>query len=407
MSSAVRCPSTRTACGRCARSRRPPIQRGDDTTYLVFGERSYGFRQLRRAGQRRRPRPGRPLRHRSRRPGGGAQPEQPRVVPHVLGHGGQRCRAGRAERLVEDRRDPVRPAGLGRHRARRRRQAVRAHRRPARRGPRPGPRVPDRRRARRLPDGRRRRASRSSASRTWAPSRPPSSPTRPSPRTTTPSSSTRRAPPGSRRAPSRPTGRCSPTCRTRCTARSRGRWPTRPGPACCRAAPADRVAADVAAVPRVGLPLEPGRGPAGRHQDRHPRGPVRARQGARADPGPRRQRVGHRADDGVAGVRVPGPPRLRHLVASRRWRSAARRRPTSCSARSAETFPNVRLDLERLRPDRDVVGRHRHQRRGRQAQAVVGRPAGARRRGPHRRPDRPAAAAGRDRRGVHPRARSS
>ena len=65
--------------------------------------------------------------------------------------------------------------------------------------------------------------------------------------------------------------------------------------------------------------------------------------------------------------------------------------------------PQRGLDLQRLRPDRDLVGRHGHQRRGRQAQAVVGRTARARRRGPHRRPAEPAPAPGRDRRGVHPR----
>ena len=42
---------------------------------------------------------------------------------------------------------------------------------------------------------------------------------------------------------------------------------------CCRAGRRpDRVAAHLAAVPRVRLPLGPGGGPAGRHQDRHPRG---------------------------------------------------------------------------------------------------------------------------------------
>ena len=49
----------------------------------------------------------------------------------------------------------------------------------------------------------------------------------------------------------------------------------------------------------------------------------------------RRDDVGDRADDGVAGVRVPRSPRLRHVDGRRAWRSVGRRRPTSCSARSA------------------------------------------------------------------------
>ena len=40
--------------------------------------------------------------------------EQSRVVPHVLGHRRPRRRPRRAQRLVEDRRDRLRPAGLGR-----------------------------------------------------------------------------------------------------------------------------------------------------------------------------------------------------------------------------------------------------------------------------------------------------
>ena len=59
----------------------------------------------------------------------------------------------------------------------------------------------------------------------------------------------------------------------------------------------------------------------------------------RADPGPQGHRVGHGPDHGVAGLRAPGPPRLRHLDASPRWRSAARRRPTSCSARWPRPSP--------------------------------------------------------------------
>ena len=70
-----------------------------------------------------------------------------------------------------------------------------------------------------------------------------------------------------------------------------------------------------------------------RAQAGDPRGPVRAREGARSSSqDDRRHHLGHGADDGVAGVRAPRPPRLRHVVGDQRWRSAARRRPTSCSA---------------------------------------------------------------------------
>ena len=57
------------------------------------------------------------------------RPEQPRVVHGVLGHGRHRRDAGRAQRLVEHRRDHLRPRGLRRQGARGRHQALRTHRR--------------------------------------------------------------------------------------------------------------------------------------------------------------------------------------------------------------------------------------------------------------------------------------
>ena len=71
----------------------------------------------------------RPLRPRPGRPGRGAVAEQPRVVPRLLGHGQQRRHPRRPQRLVDDRRDRLRPAGLRRQGARRRPQALRADRR--------------------------------------------------------------------------------------------------------------------------------------------------------------------------------------------------------------------------------------------------------------------------------------
>ena len=52
--------------------------------------------------------------------------------------------------------------------------------------------------------------------------------------------------------------------------------------------------------------------------------------------------MGDGPHDGVAGVRAPGPPRLRHVVGRRAWRSAGRPRADELQRKVRETFPNVR-----------------------------------------------------------------
>ena len=202
--------------------------------------------------QRGRRRPGRPGR-RPRRPGGGAVRQQAGVVRGVLGHrqpgGGPR----RAQRLVEDRRDPLRPGGLRRQGAGGRREALRAHRRRAgrdalptsRRCSSPTPTRPTRRRARlhpfdELADGRR--------------GRPPPRSTRATPR----SSSTRAARRAAQGGGLDPSRAWSPTSRTRCSTRSPARWPTPPRRRSATEGGGQTVGtAHLAAVPRGGLPLQP------------------------------------------------------------------------------------------------------------------------------------------------------
>src|SRR3546814_2993651 len=62
-----------------------------------------------------------------------------------------------------------------------------------------------------------------------------------------------------------------------------------------------------------------------------------------AHPRPRRHHLGHRAHDGVAGLRVPRPPRLRHVVSEERGlrrlavgRGAAAQDPRDLPERSEE-----------------------------------------------------------------------
>ena len=69
---------------------------------------------------------GRSLRHRARRSGGHRHAELPRVGHRVRGHHLDRCRVGVAQRVVDRRRARLRPRGLRRHGADRRRRARRA-----------------------------------------------------------------------------------------------------------------------------------------------------------------------------------------------------------------------------------------------------------------------------------------
>ena len=195
------------------------------------------------------------VRRRPRRPGRGAEPEQPRVVPHVLGHGQHRRHPRRAQRLVDDRRDRLRPAGLRRE----------------------GPR--------------RRRASGSSASPATSTSAPTSSTSSSSTPTRPTSAGDKRAPP-LRRVARRARRRRRPTSpideddyavifyTSGTTGRPKGAISThrsmianlqntmyggvagadaRRRRACRRAPAADGRAVHLAAVPRVGLPLDAGR----------------------------------------------------------------------------------------------------------------------------------------------------
>ncbi len=187
--------------------------RTDDEPFIVYGETPHQLRRVLRPGQRR-------LRRSGRGCGGGltatgwrcCRPTT-RLVRVVLGHGRPGRHPGRAERLVEDRRDPLRPA----------RQRVQG----AGGGPGPLPAAsptssttsPTSRRCTcRCRSGRLRgrpataplrRADRRHRRRT---SRPP-----PSTKPTRRSSSTPAARRGVPRAPSPPTATWSPTCRTRCS----------------------------------------------------------------------------------------------------------------------------------------------------------------------------------------------
>ena len=148
-------------------------------------------------------------------------------------------------------------------------------------------------------------------------------------------------------------------------------------------------------------------GSAGRPQAGDARGSLHARDGPRAHPGARGHVWATVPDDGVAGLRAPGPPRLRHdLGAQRRVRGLAVRR--RAAADGARDVPQRDEHLERLRPHRDVVGGHGDLRPGGHRAAHLGRAARA----------RPCTcgssttqgtevADGEHRRGVHRRARSS
>ncbi len=196
---------TRAACPRCGRWPRWACFAGDDQTFIVYGDRTYGFGTFVADRQRRGRRPPRSLRARQGRPGGRALPEQPGVVPRLLGHRPAGRHPRGPQRLVDHRRDLLRLAGLRRQGAGGRPEALRADRRPRSTDApdlehvflvdcspgRPGP-------GGRSPPAHLRRAH-------PAPP-PPTSWTRTSPRTTPRSSSTPRAPPADRRAPSPPTG---------------------------------------------------------------------------------------------------------------------------------------------------------------------------------------------------------
>ena len=155
------------------------------------------------------------------------------------------------------------------------------------------------------------------------------------------------------------------------------------GPALGQAVP-HHGAVDLTPVPRVGLPLVAGGRHPGRAQDRHPRGQVRARQGAAAHPGRTGHHLGHGAHHGVAGVRVPGSPRLRHRERHQRGLrglAVGRRAP----ADGPRDLPQRPQHLERLRPDRVELGGDGDQRSRRGGQAHLRRAPGAGGRHPHRR----------------------
>ena len=154
--------------------RRPDVPRLRRPHVRLHGVRPHGQRCGPRATRSLRPAAGRPR----RRP----QPEQPRVVPHVLGHRPAGRGAGGPQRVVDHRRDRVRPAGLRRQGAGGRPEALRAHRRLPRPRARPRARVPHRLLARRRRPGRRQAGAQPSAS--SPPPPPPPSPMRTSPRTT-------------------------------------------------------------------------------------------------------------------------------------------------------------------------------------------------------------------------------
>ncbi len=99
-----------------------------------------------------------------------------------------------------------------------------------------------------------------------------------------------------------------------------------------------------------------------------PRGSVHPGDGARADPGAQGHRVGHRAHDGVARLRAPRSPRVRHVVGA----VGGLRRLTvggGAPADDPRDVPERQHHHERLRAHRDVVGGHRDRRSGRHRQA--------------------------------------
>ncbi len=100
-----------------------------DQTFLVYGNRRVDFADVLPARQQRVGHPAGQLRVRPRRPAGRALGQQPRVVRELLGHRQPRRHPRRPQRMVEDRRDRLRPAGLGRTLPRRRRRTVPSHRR--------------------------------------------------------------------------------------------------------------------------------------------------------------------------------------------------------------------------------------------------------------------------------------
>ncbi len=110
-----------------------------------------------------------------------------------------------------------------------------------------------------------------------------------------------------------------------------------------------------------------------------PEGKVRAREGTESHRRRGDHGVGNRAHHGVAGVRVPGAPRLRHVVGDERgvrWEPVGRR----AAAHGARDVPERSLHEQRVRSDRDELGRDGHLRSGRPRQADLGGPAGSRRR---------------------------
>ena len=129
--------------------------RGDDQTFLVYGDRTYGFTSS-STPPTAWPTPCAIASGCSKGDRIAVlSPEQPGVVPHVLGHRPAGRHPRRAQRVVDHRRDRVRPAGLRRQGAGRRPEALRAHRRLARHRSRPRARVPRRLHARRRRAGRR------------------------------------------------------------------------------------------------------------------------------------------------------------------------------------------------------------------------------------------------------------
>ena len=330
-------------------------------TYIVYGDRRIGFGEFVAQRQPVSAGAGHGDWRRPRRPGRGALGQQPRVVPHVLGDGRPGRHPRRPQRLVEGRRDRLRPRGLRRQGARRRPQALRADRRPARRVPRP-------------------RGACSSST----PTRPTSS--RPTTGCTASTSSTAD---GEAPTPRRPDRRGRPRRhllherhhrpaqgrhldpprddrqpaehdvqrrrRRHGRRRAAAAEPTPDAPPAAR--PSSLLTSPLFHVSGCHSALVVGT--AGRHEARDPRGQVRAREGHAADPGRAGHRVGDRAHDGVAGVRAPDPPRLRHVVGHdgglrrlavgrRAAAHGARRRSRTCGRRS-----------QRLRPHRVVLGRHR------------------------------------------------
>ena len=224
------------------------------------------------------PSTGRDVRRRPRRPGRGAVGQNnPEWCLTLLGDRRPRGDPRRAQRLVEDRRDPLRPARTPAPRCWwPTRSASSASPASSTSCPDLEARLPDRRRPRRL-RWRRRSLHRFDELAGRAAER--RSPTRRSTRTTTRSSSTRAARPDAQGrhldAPQHDRQPAEHDVQRRAVGDAR---PADDGAGHERARP-DRRAAHLAAVPRVGLPLEPGRRHARRAQAGDPRGALRAGQG--------------------------------------------------------------------------------------------------------------------------------